>query len=212
MRKFSLLMSILLIVQGLLIASCKSNLKLTNKTSDAANKNKITGSESGFTTENESNNNESTSFTSSCFSLSGSVNENICEIEALIIKKTNSFRAQQGLSELTTNKALSYSARLASATNTSWNPHAGFPGQRYANLRKCDSASGSDSTQISNLTGENWAMYPAYSDSESIASGFVNMWINSPGHRSNMVGNHTYIGVGVTNSGSYYYSVQVFAR
>ena len=154
------------------------------------------------------------SSSSECFSLDSSgVDQNICNLEALIIQKTNEYREQQGLSKLKTNKALSYTARQATTTNHStWTAHSGFPNQRNQTLSQCHGKSGSDSNEIRSLTGENWAQYYETGSLESLASGFVNMWINSSGHRQNMIGSHTYIGVGVSKSGSNYYSIQLFAR
>lgn len=58
------------------------------------------------------------------------------------------------------------------------------------------------------------AGYTSYSG-ENIASGspsrpeaFFRLWVNSPGHRGNMLGNHTEVGVGfgATNGGGHYYT------
>lgn len=49
----------------------------------------------------------------------------------------------------------------------------------------------------------------AYNGSPS-AQGVVNQWMNSPGHRANILGNFKYISVGMYKSGSRYYWVQCF--
>lgn len=57
---------------------------------------------------------------------------------------------------------------------------------------------------------ENIAMN--YGDTEEeIAGNFVDSWMDSPGHRANILGDDTYIGVGVVGDGTgYYYATQCF--
>jgi len=59
--------------------------------------------------------------------------------------------------------------------------------------------------------------YDYWGAGENIALGYtspqavVNGWMNSPGHRANILGNYNYLGVGVYNSQGYWYWVQNFA-
>ena len=56
---------------------------------------------------------------------------------------------------------------------------------------------------------ENVAMCQGYSNPSKFA---VNGWIDSPGHRKNLLSNHDYCAIAVykTNSGAYYFT-QLFA-
>lgn len=65
--------------------------------------------------------------------------------------------------------------------------------------------------------GENVAMFTSFSElsPEEVAQKFTSMWMNSPGHRSNIMGGYSKTGVGVymVKSGSYgyvYYGTQRF--
>ena len=57
---------------------------------------------------------------------------------------------------------------------------------------------------------ENVAMNSGYSSVNSIAKCAVDGWINSPGHRRNLLSNMTYCGIGVWGS-SKVYLTQLFA-
>jgi uncharacterized protein YkwD len=59
--------------------------------------------------------------------------------------------------------------------------------------------------------GEN--IYTAWpvTDAYAYARGAVTWWMNSPGHRANILGNFTHLGVGVTRAGDHVYAVQDFA-
>lgn len=113
-----------------------------------------------------------------------------------ILADTNAFRAKHGLRALEIDPAMS---RVA----TNWSRRMG--------------------------TTENFQHNPNYAQqipsgwvraAENIAAGqqtasVVNAWINSEGHRANMLGDHTHIGIGaVTVPGSRYvrYFTQVFAK
>mmetsp|Transcript_3140 Transcript_3140/g.5432 ORF Transcript_3140/g.5432 Transcript_3140/m.5432 type:complete len:315 (+) Transcript_3140:41-985(+) len=59
------------------------------------------------------------------------------------------------------------------------------------------------------ISAENIAMS---SNTADPARDAVNMWINSPGHEANMVGDHTYCAVGIYIDGSGFWATQVFAK
>lgn len=59
--------------------------------------------------------------------------------------------------------------------------------------------------------GENIYVGWPVTDPYAYARGAVNWWMNSPGHRANILGNFTHLGVGVTRAGDHVYAVQDFA-
>ena len=146
------------------------------------------------------------------------VGKDICEIEYTIFKKTNEYRVARGLSQLKPNMALSATARSWSTSQSrmGYISHTGFPNSRNTILRGFDSDSSLDSKDISYLSGENVAATGySFSSYAAVGESFYTMWINSAGHRQNIVGSHTYLGVGVvkTNSGMYkFYATQIFGR
>jgi uncharacterized protein YkwD len=70
------------------------------------------------------------------------------------------------------------------------------------------------STSGISMSGENVAMTGgSRTDAEAVAKAFTRMWWGSPGHRSNMVGRHEAIGVGVFSKGNgMYYATQIFGK
>lgn len=102
----------------------------------------------------------------------------------LILRKTNEFRAQNGRSPLALMPELNtiaqkWSTHMATTSEFGHNPN-------YV------------------------ASYPAgwTAAAENIAAGqqvdeVVNSWINSPGHRKNLLGDYNYIGIGYATGGEY---------
>ena len=214
MNKKFFLLYLISFLTVIFLFSCKTSLKLGKKDIAGSSKNSTTTTSSSDENDTDDDDQNSDSDSQTCFSLnSGSVDEDICNLEALIIQKTNEYRVKQKKSELIPNKALSCAARDAATKNHSASTaHSGFPYNRTTVVKKCDSKYESDSGSVKFLSAENWAPYSASKDLESVASGIVNMWIKSSGHKTNMLGNHTYIGVGVSKSGSSYYSIQLFGQ
>lgn len=146
------------------------------------------------------------------------VDKDTCEIEYTIFKKTNEYRVARGLSELKPNMALSATARSWSSSQSrmGYISHSGFPSSRNTILRGFDSDSSLDSKNISFLSAENVAATGySFSSNAAVGESFYTMWINSAGHRANIVGSHSYLGVGVVkvSSGMYsYYATQLFGR
>lgn len=133
-------------------------------------------------------------------------------VEAAIVEMTNVYRGRQQLGGLKPNEALSAAARayavfLAKSGQFSHTADGRGAGERIA-------SSGYPWCQV----GENLAMH---ADSrgfaaQSLAEKAVEGWINSPGHRANIVSPHmTEIGVGVASAPGRdpkFISVQLFAR
>lgn len=132
----------------------------------------------------------------------------ICAIEAQILEITNQYRQQQGLSPLRNNPRIAFVSRDWSERQAQRGSigHQGFPNQRaQVYLQKFN--------QSAPMSAENVA-YSYFSNGQNqVAQGFMDMWINSPGHRRNITGGYGSLGVGVFRSpnGSYY-ATQIFSR
>ncbi len=133
-------------------------------------------------------------------------------VEAAIIEMTNVYRGRQQLSGLKPNDALAeaartYAAFLARSGQFSHTADGRGAGERIA-------SAGYTWCQI----GENLALHVDSRGfrAEALAEKAVEGWINSPGHRANIVAPHmTEIGVGVASApgpAPKFISVQLFAR
>lgn len=131
-----------------------------------------------------------------------------CQVEALIIKKTNAYRGSRGA--LRADAPLGYVARIWSAAQAQRGDigHDGFPDQREQVYRQEFAAAATV-----DISGENVAMSGGYEESaEEVASTFAEMWWNSPGHRENMLGDFSVIGVGLSKGSDGWYATQIFGN
>src|SRR5690606_24232308 len=132
----------------------------------------------------------------------------ICEIEHEITRLNNELRGSSA--------PLSYHAKLAYVSRD-WSEqqasagrisHTGFPqarGQLYvATFGTTDPVS---------IRAENVAYSSSRStDAKAIAAMFVNMWAGSSGHRRNMLGPYSLLGIGVVKKGNTFYATQIFGN
>ncbi len=113
-----------------------------------------------------------------------------------VLKQTNDFRKSQGLSPLIMNPELNKIAQQHSEDMASGRVafgHHGF-GDRQTKA--------SEDIQGMHAFAENVAY------GVNAAKDVVTLWENSPGHRRNMLGNYTYIGIGIAkdSKGQFYYT------
>ncbi|VYU56454.1 CAP domain-containing protein [Clostridium tertium] len=130
------------------------------------------------------------------------------EIEQLIFERVNSERKAAGLSELSYNTTMEKYARIKSADmgDKGYFSHQDPQGKLITDNMKADGVS-------YNAWGENIAYIQGRSGSDSLAKEFMDNWMNSSGHRANILStNFTSIGVGVYKIGSTYYATQEFYR
>jgi hypothetical protein len=133
-------------------------------------------------------------------------------VENAIIEMTNAYRGRQKLGSLTANTALTRAARAYAAYLAKNNLFSHTADGRQAGDRI--TSAGYDWCQV----GENLALHVDSRgfESRALAQKSVEGWINSPGHRANMVAaNVTEIGVGVASAPGRdpkFISVQLFAR
>ncbi len=133
-------------------------------------------------------------------------------VEAAVIEMTNAFRAQQMLQDVQPNAQLTTAARAYAAYLAKNNAFSHTADGREAGDRV--TAIGYQWCQV----GENLALNLDSRGfaSRDLAKKSVEGWINSPGHRENMLAPHaTEIGVGVVRAPDKdpkFISVQLFAR
>jgi uncharacterized protein YkwD len=137
----------------------------------------------------------------------------ICKIESLITAKTNKYRATRGLGALVLDPKLGFVARDWSVKQgrSGSMGHSGFPTSREAVYRAEFGVS-------RGLRAENVAYTGGMFDSaarddaaaEAVAEEFAVMWWNSAGHRANMLGRYSNLGVGISESNSEWYATQLF--
>lgn len=117
-----------------------------------------------------------------------------------ILYYTNKFRASKGLKPLVLDATISQQARRHSkdmANGSTGFGHEGFE-ERVANVSKKMGrvASAAENVAYGTL------------DAEAV----VNGWIKSPGHRKNMLGDYTLIGIGTADKGRITFFTQVFIK
>lgn len=133
-------------------------------------------------------------------------------VEQAVIEMTNSFRAQNRLGQVTANPALTKAARAYAAYLAKTKAFSHTADNRDVGTRA--NASGYEWCSI----GENLAMNldSRGFETRALARQTVEGWINSPGHKENLLGPHyTEIGVGVVKApdeNPKYITVQVFGR
>lgn len=136
---------------------------------------------------------------------------NLDNVEAMIVQMTNQARQDSGRAALADEGTLRDIARehstdmIARAFFSHDNPDGHAPGDRIAMQHR----------QLIGVGGENIAKIinadPSMSD-RAIAEQLVTMWMNSPGHRANIVRrDFTHLGVGVSRKGNDILATQNFA-
>lgn len=133
----------------------------------------------------------------------------ISEIESVIFTRVNEERAKAGVPALTYNKTMEKYARIKSQDMGQRNyfAHEDPEGKLITEKMKSDGVS-------YNSWGENIAYIGGGSSSNvELGNEFMTNWMNSPGHRANILStNFASIGVGVYKIGDTYYATQEFYR
>ena len=208
------------------------NNQCNNGTSSGSNSNN-TGSNSGsnagqITPDKNENNNNAGNENNNSSSNNGSVNNGnkpnnnngtqnkpvestdsfIAEIEQQIFQSVNAERAKAGLRALSYNNTMQKYARIKSKDmgDRGYFDHKNPEGQFItAQMQK-------DGVKY-NAWGENIAYISGMSGNSAIANKFMTNWMNSDGHRANILStNFSSIGIGVYKIGNKYYATQEFYR
>lgn len=132
----------------------------------------------------------------------------ISEIEQMIFSKVNEERSKAGVAPLSYNNTMQKYARIKSKDmgDRKYFSHEDPSGQLITAKMKADGVSYS-------AWGENIAYIGGQSGNASLANQFMTNWMNSAGHRKNILSsNFKSIGVGVYKIGNTYYATQEFMK
>lgn len=132
----------------------------------------------------------------------------IAEIEQAIFARVNQERAAAGLPALSYNNTMQHYARLKSKDmgDRGYFDHTNPEGKLITEQMKADGVS-------YKAWGENIAYISGVSGNAKLATQFMDNWMNSSGHRANILSsNFSSIGVGVYKIGNTYYATQEFYK
>ena len=134
----------------------------------------------------------------------------VCKIELLITEKTNRYRASVGKPPLTYDPKMAFVARDWALPSGGLS-HRGFPSARSAVYQQEFGSTKNFGAENVAMSGRTGGSGQTDADAESIAEEFATMWWNSSGHRRNMVGGYTNLGMGMAQDGSgWWYGTQLF--
>lgn len=129
-------------------------------------------------------------------------------VEKRIFERVNEERAKAGVPALSYNDTMEKYARIKSQDmgDRGYFDHTNPEGQLITAKMQQDGVS-------YRAWGENIAYIGGMSDATALADSFMNNWMNSPGHRQNILSNNfSSIGVGVYKIGNEVYATQEFYR
>lgn len=132
----------------------------------------------------------------------------IAEIEQAIFQRVNQERAAIGLPALSYNTTMEHYARIKSKdmADNGYFSHEDLKGNLITEQMKADGVS-------YKAWGENIAYIQGIDDNSVLATKFMDNWMNSSGHRANILStNFSSIGIGVYKIGNTYYATQEFYR
>lgn len=135
---------------------------------------------------------------------------NIKHLENAILQKTNFERESVGLNPLKFDAGLADVARYHSANMAK---HDFFDHTDHEDMKVGDRAKAIYPQLLFNSIGENLASVTNAKDVETIISEAVTGWMNSPGHRENILNSRfSHLGIGIVRDGKKVLITQVFAR
>ena len=132
----------------------------------------------------------------------------MAEVESMIFNKVNEERTKNGLAPLSYNGTMEHYARVKSQDmgDRGYFDHNNQEGELITAQMLRDGVT-------YNAWGENIAYIGGISDANALANQFMTNWMNSSGHRANILSsNFTSIGVGVYKIGNTVYATQEFYR
>lgn len=132
----------------------------------------------------------------------------MAQVESRIFERVNAERSKAGLPQLSYNNTMQKYARIKSQDMGVRNyfDHKDPQGNLITAKMKADGVNYM-------AWGENIAYIGGISDANALADQFMTNWMNSPGHRANILSsNFKSIGVGVYKSGNRVYATQEFFK
>lgn len=176
----------------------KNTTNSANKNADSSkNENTNTNTTANKTTNNVDSStkaNDSTQF--------------MAQVEQAIYKQVNEQRVKAGVAPLSYSDTMQKYARMKSEdmAKNNYFSHENKSGKLTVDIMKADGVQYS-------AWGENIAYISGVSDPTELANMFMKNWMNSPGHRANILSpNFTSIGVGVYKQGDKVYATQEFMK
>lgn len=130
------------------------------------------------------------------------------EVENMIFNKVNEERSKNGLTPLSYNSTMEHYARIKSQDmgDRGYFDHKNPEGELMTAQMQRDGVS-------YNSWGENIAYIGGVSDASTLANQFMTNWMNSSGHRANILSsNFNSIGIGVYKIGNTVYATQEFYK
>ena len=130
------------------------------------------------------------------------------QVQIMIFKKVNEERKKAGIPELSYNNTMEKYAKIKSQDmgDRKYFDHKDPEGNLITVKMKGDGVN-------YRAWGENIAYIGGVSDANELANQFMTNWMNSPGHRANILSNNfSSIGVGVYKTGNTVYATQEFYR
>lgn len=162
-----------------------------------------------YSSSDENNANESLISESTITPSQEATNGNFfAQVEQLIFSKVNEERAKAGVPALSYNSTMETYARIKSKDmgDNNYFDHNNLSGELITAQMSRDGVSYS-------AWGENIAYIGGVSDAAALANQFMTNWMNSQGHKENILSsNFSSIGVGVYKSGNRYYATQEFYK
>ena len=132
----------------------------------------------------------------------------MAQVEQLIYNKVNEERSKNGVSTLSYNTTMEKYARIKSQDmgDNNYFDHKDLNGNLITAKMQNDGVTYS-------AWGENIAYISGISDANALAEKFMTNWMNSQGHRANILStNFSSIGIGVYKIGNKVYATQEFYR
>lgn len=160
------------------------------------------------TSNNNNNNNNNSSNTTTSDTSDKPTSSFISEIEQSIFQQVNAERAKAGLPALSYNNTMQKYARIKSQDmgDKNYFDHKDPNGNLITVKMQQDGVS-------YQAWGENIAYLSGYTGNSTIAKQFMTNWMNSSGHRANILSSdYTSIGIGVYKIGNKYYATQEFFK
>lgn len=181
--------------------------KEVSKTTNATNVTKKKEKTNSASNKNTVSDNKNTSSNKSG-QVSTASDKFMAQVEQKIFEKVNAERAKAGVPALSYNKTMEKYARIKSQDmgDRGYFDHKDPEGNLITVKMKNDGVS-------YRAWGENIAYIGGVSDADALANQFMTNWMNSQGHRENILSkNFSGIGVGVYKAGNKVYATQEFYK
>lgn len=185
-------------------SKASKNVEKKKEATNTTKKKEKTGSSSNKNTDSDNKNTSS----NKDGQVSTASDKFMAQVEQKIFEKVNAERSKAGVPALSYNKTMEKYARIKSQDmgDRGYFDHKDPAGNLITAKMKKDGVS-------YRAWGENIAYIGGVSDADALANQFMTNWMNSSGHRKNILSsNFSGIGVGVYKAGNKVYATQEFYK